>query len=275
METSSLDSDLNIAARHPELPAELERWSALSLARRNRPGCRLEIAFGTGALESVDLFPATSAPRGTMIFIHGGYWRSLDKAVFSFVADGFVDQGFNVCVLNYPLLPDARMADITAAVLRGIDFVLSCPEGLVVEAESTVVCGHSSGGHLAIMSALAPSAKAIGGVVAIGGIYDLDPIKRSYLNATLALTADEVTAFSPMRHLRPVASRVLFAIAENEVKEFRRQHAEIVAAWTATGQPVGDMLLAGDDHFSVLDRLTTPGDTLNAALCALMTGTTD
>ena len=109
-----VEREYNLRAAFPDHPQWFARWAADSAAARARLRSRLDLRYGRGPKQTLDLFPAeTSGPlRGTLLFIHGGYWRALDKDDHSFVAPPFVEQGIDVVVINYDLCPDVSIAHI-------------------------------------------------------------------------------------------------------------------------------------------------------------------
>ena len=130
---------------------------------------------------------ATKAP--TLLFIHGGYWQARAKEVFTVVAEGPMAHGINVALIGYTLAPEATLDEIVAEIHAGIDFLAGQLPALGAAAEGIVVSGWSAGGHLTSMALSHPRVRA---GMAISGIYDLEPIRHSYLNEKLR--ADEATS---------------------------------------------------------------------------------
>jgi len=170
---------------------------------------RSGIAYGPHEAERLDVFPVpgtSDAP--VLIYIHGGFWRSLDAATFSFIARGFVPHGVAAVILDYPLIPEVRLGDIVQSCRRAITWVHRNAAALGVSAERIHVAGNSAGGHLAALMAdrAWPSshglpADAIKSACAISGLFELEPVRLSHENEILHLTTDEVAALSPQRHL--------------------------------------------------------------------------
>src|ERR1019366_3020568 len=120
----------------------------------------------------------------TLLFIHGGYWQHRAKEVFSIFAEGPMAHGINVALIGYTLAPDATLDQIVAEIHAGIDFLCRQLPALGAAAGGIVVSGWSAGGHLASMALSNPNVRA---GMAISGIYDLEPIRHSYLNEKLRL----------------------------------------------------------------------------------------
>ena len=125
---------------------------------------------------------ATKAP--TLLFIHGGYWQSRAKETFALFAEGPMAHGINVALIGYTLAPDATLDQIVAEIHAGIDFLAEQLPALGGDGKGIVVSGWSAGGHLTAMALSHPQVRA---GMAISGIYDLEPIRHSYLNEKLCL----------------------------------------------------------------------------------------
>ncbi|MEL6794674.1 MAG: alpha/beta hydrolase, partial [Pseudomonadota bacterium] len=91
------------------------RWVAAAAAFRNGLGPRAEIdvAYGAGGRNRLDLFRPEGAAKGLIAFIHGGYWRAFDKSYWSHLAAGPLARGWAVALPSYTLAPAARISEIT------------------------------------------------------------------------------------------------------------------------------------------------------------------
>ncbi len=133
---------------HLEWFARFDQWSA---AARERYRPLRDLRYGPGPLETLDLFLPAGTPRGTFVFIHGGYWRALDKDDVAFVAAPFVEQGIAVANVNYDLCPAVSIAAIVDECRRAVAWTAREGPKHGAAAEDVVVGGHSAGGHLAAM----------------------------------------------------------------------------------------------------------------------------
>jgi arylformamidase len=239
--------------------------------------CYLDRRYGEMPGESMDIFPARKGDGSCMLFIHGGYWRSLDKAEFSFLAPAWVDSGVSLAVVNYDPCPNVSVEEIVLQMLRASSWLYLNAEQYGMDEERLYVGGHSSGGHLAamMMAALWPVFDArlpkdlFKGALAISGIYDLRPlIEVDWLNTDLKL--DEAAALKVSPAFLPPATRapVMTCVGGSESSEFKRQNRLLAERWR--GAFAGDIAMPGTNHFSVVDGLANQSSALFAGARRLM-----
>ncbi len=252
-------------------PQFFRRWAEQSAdAVRTQPR-ELDVRYGGGSNEHLDIFPAAQADAPVLVFIHGGYWRALDKREHSFVAPAFTREGVCVVVPNYALCPAVTIPEITMQLARALAWTWRNIARHGGDRRRITVAGHSAGGHLAAMMlecvwpVLAPDLPAdlVKGALAISGLHDLDPIMRTpFLQPAVQLTPQQVAQASPAR-LPPPAQGILYTVTGgDESEEFHRQNRLIRAAWGEERVPVCEVL-PGLNHFSVLDSLVEPGRRLH------------
>jgi arylformamidase len=274
---AELDRQYDNRTRVPDFQDAIDRWAADSAAVRAGPGARLDLAYGAGERERLDIFPAADgAP--VLVFLHGGYWRSLDKNTFAFVAPAWNAAGVSVVTVTYPLCPAATMDELVDAVRRA--FVWLAREGGEhgLDTGRIHVAGHSAGGHLTAetMSTdwmaidLGLPGDLIKGGCAISGLYDLEPIRLSYLNQDLRLDVESAHRNSPLRHLPKRAGPLILTVGGAESDEYHRQQNDYEAAWRRAGHPATVVDVPGHNHFTVLDLLADRESALFAAVAALI-----
>lgn len=245
--------------RHiPEGDAYPARWvAAAARFRDSHP----PIELGGG-----HLFMPAGAPRGLVVFIHGGYWMKFDPSVWSHLAAGPLAAGWAVAMPTYPLAPAARIAGMTAAVARGIAEVAGRVPGPIA------LCGHSAGGHLAARmicdDGTLPDAVAtrISACVPISGLSDLRPLIFTALNTTLGIDASEAgtespALLTPRRHI-PVTAWVGAA----ERPEFIRQSRLLADVWAGLGAATRLVIDPGRHHFDVVEGLCHPDSPLTRTI---------
>jgi arylformamidase len=169
-------------------------WDRRSAEIRARHPGHLELRYGPRERNRIDFLKAAEgAP--TLFFIHGGYWQTRAKETFSVFAGGPMAHGINVALIGYTLAPDATLDAIVAEIHAGLDFLAAQLPALGGDPDRIVVSGWSAGGHLTSMALSHPHVKA---GMAISGIYDLEPIRHSYLNVKLGLDEAASRRNSPM-----------------------------------------------------------------------------
>lgn len=267
----------------PDHQRHHDLWTAASRATREALGPRhvqLDLRYGNGEGETLDVFPAGTAGLArvpVLVFLHGGYWRSLDKSDFSFVAPAFLRSGAAVVVPNYALCPGtpARPVTIPHIVLQTVQalaWVWRHAESFGGDPSRIVVAGHSAGGHLGAMllqcrwlevaADLPPD--LVRRVLSISGLFDLEPIRRTrFLQPTVQLTPGQVAQASPARLPPPVHGHLYAVAGAEESDEFHRQSRQVREAWGAERVPLASAL-PGLDHFSVMRDLVQPGTALHA-----------
>lgn len=253
-------------ARVPEASTViLPRWAEASALSRARMTCVLDQPYGIEPGETLDLFPAREPGAPVLVFIHGGWWRALDKSDHSFVAPAFVQAGAMVVVPNYALCPRVDIAQIALQTTRALAWTWRNAARYGGDRKRIVVVGHSAGGHLAAML-LACHWKTVGadlparlvhGALAISGLFDLEPIRQTpFLAADLQLTPAAVRRLSPAYFARP-RGPLAALVGGLESEEFLRQNQLIRDQWGPSTVPVCEAL-PGLNHFTVLHDLVDP-----------------
>lgn len=269
--------------RVPDFARHLQRWAEASALARTAPGARLDVPYGEGEKETLDIFPATAAPDAAgpapvLVFIHGGYWRALDKSDVSFIAPAFNAAGAAVVVPNYALCPAVTVEHICVQVVRAVAWVWRNAAAQGFDASRIALAGHSAGGHLVTM-ALSCRWKELGddlppqpvtGALSISGIFDLEPIRHTpMLQGDLHLTPAAVARVSPAFFPRPKGPKLFTTVGLDESDEFLRQNKLIRDQWGPTAVPVCETV-PGTNHFSVLNTLADPKSRLHELALRLL-----
>lgn len=275
-----LDSMYNNRALVPDYAMYFERWAKASEAARNTHTCTLDLAYGPSGGEKLDIFATATINAPVMVFIHGGYWRSLDKADHSFVAPAFTAQGACVVIPNYDLCPAVTIPEITMQMVKALAWVYRNIAQYGGDASRITVVGHSAGGHLAAMLLTCDWQRhasdlptvLIRHALSVSGIFDLQPLTRTpFLRESLRLTDADARRASPALLPRP-ANGVLCAVAgEDESPEFKRQNPLIQKVWGKKVVPLSQDL-PDLNHFSVLDALVQPSHVLHHCAVSLLQG---
>ena len=227
--------------------------------------------------ETLDLYPAAVRGAPLLVFIHGGYWRSLDKQDFSFLAPAYVHAGVAVAMPNYGLAPATSIAEMVRQMLRALTWLYRAAPTLGIDTGRIVVAGHSAGAHLAAMTLAADwTAWAPGlprnllcGAVCISGIYDLQPLVRTpFLRGDLALDDETARHVSPVRYRPELSTPLITAVGADESGEFRRQTRLIQNAWPHCFRR--DLPLPGRHHLASVEALGDPAHPLFHATLRLL-----
>ena len=271
----------NARAAIPDHPYIFTRWIKDSAQVRRTNAALFDLAYGEADGERLDFFPAPRSGAPLLVFIHGGWWRSLDKSDFSFIAPAYTRAGFNVALTNYTLAPSASIADIVRQQLRAMSWLYRHAETYDFDPDSIVVAGHSAGAHLAamMMAAVWPAydpalpADLVKGGVLMSGIYDLAPVLHAeFVNVDLKLTHEDIEPLSPAGIPKAHKAPFITAVGGLESEEFKRQTALLAEAWNQDYK--GDIPLADANHMTICDAFATPGGPLHEATVGLMSSTT-
>jgi arylformamidase len=270
-----LEAQYNNRARVPDHQRVFDRWAeASALVRQNSPA-RLDLRYAEGERGTLDVFPATGpAPASgapVLVFIHGGYWRSLDKSLHSFVAPSFNADGALVIVPNYPLCPAATIEQSCLQAAGAVAWAWRHAAQHGGDPSRLALVGHSAGGHLATMLLScrwkdvddALPLQPLAGALSVSGLYDLEPLRHvASVQADLQLTPASVARLSPAFFPRPKGGRLYAAVGAEESDEFLRQNRLIRDVWGPTAVPVCETVPA-KNHFTVLESLVDPAGRLH------------
>jgi arylformamidase len=241
-------------------------WDRRSADMRARHSEHLDLRYGPRERNRIDYFKAAeNAP--TLVFIHGGYWQMRSKEAFSLFAGGPMMFGINAAMIGYTLAPEATLDEIVAEIHAGIDFVAEQLPARGGDANRIVISGWSAGGHLMAMALSHPKVK---GGIGISGIYDLEPIRHSYLNVKLGLDAAMSYRNSPMKQAAGPMKPLALVVGSAELPLLRKQTADFACHRAKHGLPVSYEEIPGADHFSVMDQLASPAGRITALVRQLV-----
>jgi arylformamidase len=264
IEPAWADAQYNNRALVPNAAELIGRWTEASRLARDQSRLRpqLDLRYGDGDGEALDVFPAETPGAPVLFFVHGGYWRALDKSDHSFVAPAFNAEGAMVVVPNYALCPAVSVEHITLQVARALAWTWHHAADFGGDPSRIVIAGHSAGGHAAAMllscrwRQLDPALpeRPVAAALSISGLYDLEPLRHTtFLQPDLRLTPTAVARLSPAFFPRP-RGKLFTVVGADESDEFRRQNRLIREVWGPTAVPVCEEV-PGTHHFSVLTEL--------------------
>jgi arylformamidase len=224
-----------------------------------------DVRYGASERQRLDVFTAeTSAPSALNVFFHGGYWRSSDKERYAFIAETFVGHDAAIALVEYDLTPHITMDGLIRECREALTFLYRNAPRWNIDLNRIFVSGHSAGGQIIGMLMAAgwhaeygvPSDLVKGGC-GISGLYELEPIRYSYLNSDVGLNSASVAANSPALHQPASLAPLIAAVGDLEGPEFLRQNRAIVDAW-GSATSVHSLVLDRTDHFSAVEQLGDP-----------------
>lgn len=256
-----LDAAYNNAASIPDAMQRLAVWAEESAKFRAAHPQLLDLVYGPRPRNRIDIFRCGAEGAPLFVFIHGGYWQSREKELFSHMAAGPLARGLDVAMVGYTLGPDATLTQIVDETHAAIRWLRREGPRHGVARGKLIVSGWSAGGHLTAMAMPLPEVDA---GLAISGIFDVEPCRLNYLNEKLNLTAQEAAAMSPILHLPARKGPLVVAYGSRELPELQRQSRDYWALWSQAGGP-GKLLPLDHHHISILDELTLPNGGLTQA----------
>lgn len=260
MDKTALDAAYNNSAATAGSAAIVADWEARSEEARGAVGVTLDIRYGSKPRHGFDYFQSGRHGAPLFAFLHGGYWQRNSKETFSFIAAGPNHHGIDVASIGYTLAPEATLTEIVAEINVAFGELIGRARSLGFDPSRVIVGGWSAGGHLAAMAARLPQ---IAAAMPISGIFDLEPIRHTYINDAVRITTAEVEALSPQYLIEPGSKPYLVAVGGAELPELRRQSQEFAAALNEAGHPAELLMPDGENHFSVMETLADP----DGALC--------
>ena len=263
------EAQYNNRAAVPDFQQYFDRWAARSDETRRRLRCVLDVPYGPHEMERMDIFMPAGASRACLMFIHGGYWRALDKKGHSFVAAELVRHGVTVAVPNYALCPAVTVEEIVRQVLQACAWLYRNGTNFGAPLGNLYVSGHSAGGHLTAMAmaALFPAfrpdlpKKVVRGGLAISGVYDLrDIVNVPSVNNDVRLKPAPAEKVSPLFYPPATDAPLYLAAGGRELAPFIEQQAALAAKWRKV--VAAEIPCPNDHHFSILDGLADPSSAL-------------
>ncbi len=254
MSQDQRDLGLNNGLAVPDSAAMIAGWERDSAALRRRYPDHLDLRYGPRERNRIDFLKvADRAP--TLLFIHGGYWQHRAKEIFAVFASGPMAHGINVALIGYTLAPEATLDEIVAEIHAGIDLLQRELPALGGDEKGIVASGWSAGGHLTAMALSHPHVAA---GIGISGIYDLEPIRHSYLNEKLRLDEAMSRRNSPLAQEGGVMKPLSLVVGSAELPLLRRQTSDFAAYRARFGLPVTYEEIPAANHFTIMNEMASP-----------------
>lgn len=272
---AALDRQYNNRLQVPDHAIHLERWETLSRQTEKMYPVVKDIAYGELSRERLDIYPSLKSDSKTLIFIHGGYWRNLDKATFQFVARAFHSYNITTVLITYPLAPEVSIDQVVSSCRKAVHWVQENISQYNGDPHEIYIAGHSAGGHLAVMMMTANeknlnlNADVIKGVCSMSGLFNLTPIQLSDVNETLKMDEAMTSQNSPVQ-LEPITKcPLILAVGADETDEYKDQSEELYKNWKEKIL-VQLLQIPGLNHYSIVEDLLTINSSLHKAMRQLM-----
>jgi arylformamidase len=242
----------------------LANYEKKSAAARERLKGRLDIRFGERRNETFDLFMPAGAPRGTLIFIHGGYWRAMDKRDITFALEPAVESGYAVVAPNYDLCPNVTLDVVVDEMLAFARFLLREGEKLGLDPTRLHLSGHSAGAHLCARllhhdwAAEDLPTRPFLSALLVSGIYEPEIVRHISVNADVRLTAEMAAAHDCLAQPPRYDLPLLTTAGAKEPAGWIAQSEAYVGACRTAGIDATLRVIDDLDHFSLLDHPIIP-----------------
>jgi len=269
------ESAYNPRVAVPEFNDHFERWKKRSQEAQQALAGRAytDVAYGPDPMQKLDIYRAKGESQALLVYIHGGYWRALDKNIQTFIAPPYVERGVTVASINYSLCPTVYVQDIVLQVLQACAWLYRNGQNFGAPRNRLFVSGHSAGGHLVTRLATTTSPlpervrARVKNIVPISPLVDLRPLMRTGMNRNLRIDVEEARRESPAL-LEPLPNIRLSAwVGALERPELIRQTDLIANIWRGLGVHTSVRHEVGRHHYDVIEGLKDPNDPLTLALC--------
>jgi len=253
-----LDWQYDHSKRFPDTGAFNKERAEMSKRARAKIGGQLDVPYGPGESERLDIFPAEGAgPSPIVVFLHGGAWTRGSKNGYSFPAETFVPRGVTWITTEFDNIPPNTLDGMVRQNRDAIAWVYRNAASFGGDPERIHVAGHSSGGHLTGMMLVTDWEKDYGlpgnllkGATSISGMYDLEPIILSYRNKYLNLDEGMWRRNSSILHIPTgYGAPLIIGCGEGDTAEFHRQPEAFLAAWRKAGHKGEFIEIKGAHHF--------------------------
>ena len=262
----------DVEAFTPGFMEHLQRSITASQHTRAHWPSQLDVAYGDGPAEKLDIFLTETPNAPIVIYLHGGFWKASSKNDRAFPAEAFGPAGAIWISQEYPLAPAATLDDMVACTRRAVAWVHEHAARFGGDPSRIFLCGNSAGGHLVAMAAATDwaakglPADLIKGVTTLSGLFDLIPLTHTRANGWLHLDLAAAVRNSPMFHLPDLPCPLICAVGEAEPPEFIAQSATFAEVWRQKGHPSAYLPMPDLNHFSIVTELGNPQSPLTRAM---------
>tara|TARA_E500000178_G_C16922769_1_gene708010 strand:+ start:254 stop:1117 length:864 start_codon:yes stop_codon:yes gene_type:complete len=273
-----LDNQYRASATVPNIQLFIDQYISLSSDAQMNLDCILDLKYGPGDEETLDLFPVPKQKSSPLfIFIHGGYWRMLSKNESSFMAPNLVRKKVAVAAINYTLAPYAKIDQIVSECRRSIKWLYDNATNYGIDREQIYVGGSSAGGHLTGMmvsrnwqNSYGIPSDVIKGGLPISGLFDLEPIAKSFVNEWMGMSDIDAKRNSPDQNITDQGCPLIVAVGENETSEFKRQSSDFTKLWNNNGRIANFLECKNNNHFDAPLELCKADSIMTKSLISMI-----
>ncbi|TDW51855.1 arylformamidase [Flavobacterium sp. 270] len=270
-----LDADYDVEKAVSDFPDYIKEYTRNSEEARRILKNKTVIAYGPTLMERLTVYPAKESGAPVFIFIHGGYWKIGLGDDYDFVAMGASNANFTVVIVNYELAPKVNIPEMVRQIRSSIGWTSQNISKFNGDPERIFVGGHSAGGHLAAMTATTNWSdyglpkNTVKGILAVSGLFDLEPVSRTFVQPAIRITADQILSSSPIRLIVSSKIPLIAAWGAQETEAFITQSSDYLEAWKNAGNKGNALIISEANHFSILREFMTEDGLLTKAVIAL------
>ncbi|MES0882376.1 alpha/beta hydrolase [Roseibium sp. SCP14] len=252
-ETAEFDEQFNLRKRHPIARLHLLKNVIQSHLVQHVQKCLLDVSYGDSSGQKLDIFPAKKAGSPVFVFVHGGYFRALDKRQYRYIAQPLAKLGYTVVLVNYDLAPQVTVSEIVQQVVKSFEWVEANIHRWNGDTDRLTLCGHSVGAFLVtkILETACPKESGVENAILLSGLYDLGPMKRSFLNQDLHLRDADVSMLNARTEALKTQVNLLVAVGGNETEQFVSQSRKFSQDLENAGIHNDLWILQGLNHYTM------------------------
>ena len=270
-----IDKEYDVESAVANFPDYINNYVRTSETTRKVLKNRITVSYGHTVMERLTVYPSANPNAPVLVFVHGGYWKLGLGDDYDFIAMGLSLANFTVVIVTYALAPVVTIPEIVRQVRSSVAWTAKNIDAHNGDPTRIFIAGHSAGGHLAAMATLTNwkeyglSNNIIKGILAISGLYDLEPVAQTFVEPALRITADQVLSSSPLRLVVPSAIPLIVAWGSEETAAFKKQSMHYLQAWQRAGNDGSSLIVADANHFSILEGFLTADGYLTKAVLSL------
>lgn len=268
----ALNLQYNNRAQVPEHPLIIKMWEDESRRIEQLIKGIKDISYGEAPREKLDIYPSAFPLSKTLVFIHGGYWRNLDKSYFQFIAKAFREYNLTIVIITYPLAPESSIGQIVYSCRKATQWVFDNITQYNGDPGQVYLVGHSAGGHLASMMMTGNKdvrSFPLKGVLSMSGLFNLTPIRLSEINQTLQMDSKIADENSPVLLAPNIDCPLVLTVGGTETAEYKAQSEELYSHWKDY-LPVKLIELEGLNHFSIVGDVLDKTSVLHKEIIAVL-----